>query len=125
MKWILVMLPVLALAACGKDAALDAPVEVVKESAVALRVSATGEVRSAKATPLAVPGQGWSQRQLEWMLPEGAQVKQGEASLWWQMRFENSPTAPKMPPLKLHAPLPAFKTVSVRSEPVPTPAHNW
>jgi hypothetical protein len=78
MKWILGMLSVLALAACGKDAALEAPVEVVRESAVALRVSATGEVRSAKATPLAVPGQGWSQRQLEWMLPEGSQVKQGE-----------------------------------------------
>jgi len=72
------MLPLLALSACGKDAALDAPVEVVQESAVALRVSAAGEVRSAKATPLAVPGQGWSQRQLEWMVPEGSQVKKGE-----------------------------------------------
>ena len=72
------MLPLLALSACGKDAALDAPVEVVQESEVALRVSAAGEVRSAKATPLSVPGQGWSQRQLEWMVPEGSQVKQGE-----------------------------------------------
>ncbi|MBK6434476.1 MAG: hypothetical protein IPF83_00465 [Rhodanobacteraceae bacterium] len=78
MKWLRLLLPVFALAACGRDAALDAPVEVMRESALALRVTATGEIRSAKATPLAVPGQGWSQRQLEWMVPEGSQVKQGD-----------------------------------------------
>jgi HlyD family secretion protein len=77
MKWMR-MWPLLALAGCGQDAALDAPVEVVRASALSLRVMATGEVRSAKATPLSVPGQGWSQRQLEWMVPEGSQVKQGE-----------------------------------------------
>lgn len=77
MKWCW-MLPLLALVACGKDATQDAPVEVLKEGVLALRVSAAGEVRSAKATPLAVPGQGWSQRQLEWMVPEGSQVKKGE-----------------------------------------------
>lgn len=74
MMWVLPLL----LAGCGKDAAVDAPVEVVQQTDVVLRVSAAGEVRSAKATPLAVPGQGWSQRQLEWMVPEGSQVKQGE-----------------------------------------------
>ncbi len=77
MKWVW-MLPLLALAACGKDAAQDAPVEILESGAIALRVAASGEVRSAKATPLAVPGQGWSQRQLEWMVAEGSQVKQGE-----------------------------------------------
>ena len=77
MKWCWV-LPVLALAGCGKDTATDAPVEVVRAGKIELRVAAAGEVRSAKATPLAVPGQGWSQRQLEWMVAEGAQVKQGD-----------------------------------------------
>ncbi|HWT17044.1 MAG TPA: hypothetical protein VN581_14805 [Patescibacteria group bacterium] len=72
------MLSLLALVACGKDAAQDAPVEIIEASAVALRVAASGEVKSAKSTPLAVPGQGWSQRQLEWMVPEGSQVKAGE-----------------------------------------------
>jgi len=77
MKWLRCM-PLLALAACGKDTALDAPVEVMAQAPIELRVAASGEVRSAKATPLSVPGQGWSQRQLEWMVAEGSQVKQGE-----------------------------------------------
>lgn len=77
MRWIC-RLSLLALAACSSDATRDAPVEVLQQGAVALRVSASGEVRSAKATPLAVPGQGWSQRQLEWMVAEGSQVKKGE-----------------------------------------------
>lgn len=72
------MVPLLMLVACGQDAALEAPVEIVREGKVELRVAASGEVRSIKATPLSVPGQGWSQRQLEWMVPEGSQVKQGE-----------------------------------------------
>ncbi len=77
MKWMLV-LPLVALVACGNDPAQDAPVEVLQDAAMNLRVAAAGEVRSSKATPLTVPGQGWSQRQLEWMVPEGSQVKKGE-----------------------------------------------
>src|SRR3546814_1984087 len=35
-------------------------------------------LRSAKPTPLQVPGTGWSSRRIEWMLPEGSRVKKGE-----------------------------------------------
>src|SRR3546814_6186843 len=35
-------------------------------------------LRSARPTPLQVPGTGWSSRRIEWMLPEGSRVKKGE-----------------------------------------------
>lgn len=66
-----------ALAGCGKE---DAPpvVETVVPGAVVLSVQAEGELKSAKATPLRVPGAGWAERTLVWMLPDGSQVKKGD-----------------------------------------------
>lgn len=66
-----------ALAACGKS---EAPVatETVATGALRIAVRGEGELRSAKPTPLMVPGQNWTARQVEWMLPEGSLVKKGD-----------------------------------------------
>nr|WP_295377380.1 hypothetical protein [Pseudoxanthomonas sp.] len=65
------------LAACGKP---EAPVatETVTPGALRIAVRGEGELRSAKPTPLMVPGQNWTARQVEWMLPEGSLVKKGD-----------------------------------------------
>ena len=68
---------VLALAACGQDT-LPAATEVVSESELVLSVRGEGELRSAKPTPLTVPGSNWSSRRVEWMLDEGSAVKKGD-----------------------------------------------
>jgi hypothetical protein len=67
----------LALAACGDDATPPAS-EIVREGELMLSMHGEGELRSAKPTPLSVPGRNWSPRQVEWMLPEGSVVKKGE-----------------------------------------------
>ena len=67
----------LTVSACGKDA--PPPVlEAVVAVEVVLSVQAEGELKSAKSTPLMVPGQNWSSRRLVWMVPEGSLVKKGE-----------------------------------------------
>jgi hypothetical protein len=67
----------LALCACGGQQ--PAPVtEMVAAGKLTLSVEGEGELKSAKATPLRVPGSGWSQRQLVWMLPEGSFVGKGD-----------------------------------------------
>ncbi|GMU42506.1 MAG: hypothetical protein IT479_03830 [Xanthomonadales bacterium] len=68
-----------ALAACSGDAPETAPpVEVVAPRPLELRIDTQGELRSAKATPLTVPGSNWATRQLVWMKPEGSAVQAGE-----------------------------------------------
>ncbi|HEV7272313.1 hypothetical protein [Pseudoxanthomonas sp.] len=66
-----------ALAACGSD---ETPVasETVVQGPLTISVRGEGELRSAKPTPLNVPGKNWAQRQVEWMLPEGSLVKKGD-----------------------------------------------
>lgn len=71
------LLATLALVACGDEQAPPA-VEAVAPGKLVLSVQGAGELKSAKATPLRVPGSGWSQRQLVWMLPEGSFVKKGD-----------------------------------------------
>ena len=65
------------VAACGSD---EMPVasETVAQGPLTISVRGEGELRSAKPTPLNVPGKNWAQRQVEWMLPEGSLVKKGE-----------------------------------------------
>ena len=67
----------LAVTACG---ASEVPVasETVARGALTLSVRGEGELRSAKPTPLIVPGKNWSARQVEWMVPEGSLVKKGD-----------------------------------------------
>ncbi|HET6806127.1 MAG TPA: hypothetical protein VFH59_11865 [Frateuria sp.] len=70
---------VLALSACGGAPRAD---YIVLEQAHAgpldFSVRAEGELRAVKATPLLVPGQQWTPRQLVWMLPDGSHVTRGE-----------------------------------------------
>ena len=67
----------LAVTACGSP---EVPVasETVARGALTLSVRGEGELRSAKPTPLIVPGKNWSARQVEWMVPEGSLVKKGD-----------------------------------------------
>jgi len=66
-----------ALAACGRDVPPPA-LETVATGEVLLSVSGQGELRSAKATPLLVPGSQWAERRLVWMLAEGSVVGKGD-----------------------------------------------
>src|SRR5690554_2690662 len=70
------MLPLL-LAGCGQET-LPAATEVVTEAELVLSVRGEGELRSAKPTPLTVPGSNWSSRRVEWMLDEGSVVEEGD-----------------------------------------------
>ncbi|WP_223618854.1 hypothetical protein [Lysobacter sp. ESA13C] len=65
------------LSACASDTA-PATVETVAAAPLRLSVRGEGELKSAKATPLNVPGRNWASRQLEWMLPEGSAVRKGD-----------------------------------------------
>ena len=67
------------LAGCSRDAAPPV-VETIEPGALLLSVRGEGELKSAKATPLVVPGENWAARQLVWMLPEGSQAK--KATCW-------------------------------------------
>ncbi|MCB1561263.1 MAG: hypothetical protein KDI75_09230 [Xanthomonadales bacterium] len=71
-------LAALLLAACGGEGTTEKPVEVVDMRPLALSIVANGEVKSTKSTPLPVPGRQWSRRRLEWMVPEGSTVKEGD-----------------------------------------------
>lgn len=65
------------VAACGSDE-MPAASETVAQGPLTISVRGEGELRSAKPTPLNVPGKNWAQRQVEWMLPEGSLVKKGD-----------------------------------------------
>jgi len=66
-----------ALVACG-DPATPPASETVAKGELVLSMHGEGELRSAKPTPLSVPGRNWSSRQVEWMLPEGSLVRKGD-----------------------------------------------
>lgn len=68
----------LALAACGKSAPQGFVTEKVASGPLLITVAATGDLKSTQSTPLMVPGQQFTQRQLEWILPDGSRVQQGE-----------------------------------------------
>lgn len=66
------------LAACSGTPESEPPVEVMTPGPLRLMVEAEGELKSAKSTPLLVPGEAWTQRQLVWMKADGSRVKAGE-----------------------------------------------
>ncbi|MEO8802075.1 MAG: hypothetical protein ABI304_07870 [Rudaea sp.] len=78
MKYAAIVLFVAVLAGCGGHGGGSAVLERVVEGPALLDVHALGELQSSKSTPLNVPGQGWSPRQLQWMLPDGSLVKKDE-----------------------------------------------
>jgi len=65
------------LAGCSGDTA-PAATETVVPGELVLSMHGEGELRSAKPTPLVVPGHNWASRQVEWMLPEGSLVGKGD-----------------------------------------------
>lgn len=65
------------LAGCSGEEVPPAT-ETVVAAELVLSTRGEGELRSAKPTPLSVPGRNWAARQLEWMLPEGSVVSKGE-----------------------------------------------
>ncbi|MCR6664058.1 MAG: hypothetical protein NVV60_13150 [Luteimonas sp.] len=65
------------LTACGSNETPPAS-EIAATGELVLSMHGEGELRSAKPTPLSVPGRNWAPRQVEWMLPEGSLVKQGD-----------------------------------------------
>lgn len=77
LRSLLALSALLALAGCGSEAT-PRVVETVQPQALELSVAAQGEIQSAKAVPLKVPGSQWAARQLVWMLPEGSRVKKGD-----------------------------------------------
>ncbi|MDE2257322.1 MAG: HlyD family efflux transporter periplasmic adaptor subunit [Xanthomonadaceae bacterium] len=65
------------LGACSHES--DPPVlETVASGPVTLSVAAHGELKSAAAAPMLVPGPQWAQRQLVWAVPDGTWVKKDE-----------------------------------------------
>lgn len=69
----------LLLGACASAPDSAPPVELLSPAPLRLTVLAEGELKSARSTPLNVPGEQWTQRQLLWMKPDGSRVKAGEA----------------------------------------------
>lgn len=68
----------LALAGCGKPDTARVVLERVHAGPLDFVVRGEGELRSAKATPLLIPGQVFTMRQVAWMLPDGSPVSKGE-----------------------------------------------
>lgn len=75
-----VMLAALLLAGCaGNDnQASGVLTETAHSGPLLIAVHAQGDLQAVKSTPLQVPGQQWSRRQLAWMLADGSHVKKGE-----------------------------------------------
>lgn len=68
----------LLLAGCAEQPESSEPFERLTPATLRLTLEAEGVLKSAKATPLTVPGEQWSRRQLIWMKPDGSRVKAGE-----------------------------------------------
>lgn len=65
------------VAGCQADQATRL-VERVEPGRAVPALMVDGLVRSAKPRPLAVPGDNWSQRRIEWIIDEGSTVEEGE-----------------------------------------------
>jgi HlyD family secretion protein len=68
----------LLLAACHPVSDGDAIVVAVHAGPVEFSVEGSGDLRATKSTPLMVPGQQWTPRQVIWMLPDGSAVSKGD-----------------------------------------------
>jgi hypothetical protein len=68
----------MALGGCQQVDESTPPLEVVQSGPLELSIEAQGELRSAKATPLVIPGTQFARRQLLWMVAEGSYVNAGD-----------------------------------------------
>lgn len=71
-------LPAIAVTACSDSAPQGFVTERVVAAPLTIRIAAEGELKSTKATPLLVPGQQFTNRQLAWILPDGSHVEKGD-----------------------------------------------
>ena len=73
------VLALLGLVACGSDHEDDVlPTEKVQQRAWHEELIADGEIKAAASTSLSVPGEGWDQRNLLSMVPNGSVVEKGQ-----------------------------------------------
>ncbi len=73
------LLSLFGLVACGSDAGNEAlPTETVKQAPWREELIAEGEIKAAASTSLSVPGEGWDQRNLLSMVPNGSVVEKGQ-----------------------------------------------
>src|SRR3546814_20852004 len=93
----------LLLAACGEPPAPPVT-ETVVAGPLVLETRADGTLRSARPTPLQVPGTGWSSRRIAWMLPEGSRVKQGGLIPRFSSDESEQDLAPQQVTLKRNTP---------------------
>ena len=77
LRVLLLLATAVPLVACSEKP-LPAVTETVALQDLVFSVQGEGDLRSAKPTPLTVPGSNWSSRQVEWMLAEGSRVKKGD-----------------------------------------------
>jgi len=66
------------LAGCAAVDEPGAATEQVRAGPLQLSVQAEGTLKSARSTPLLVPGEAWTSRQLVWMKADGSRVEAGE-----------------------------------------------
>jgi len=66
------------LAGCGREPPADSAVEAVRATPLLLTIETQGELRAAQVTQLAVPGEGFTSRQLVWMVPDGSRVAKND-----------------------------------------------
>lgn len=74
----MLVLLLLLLAGCSHPPADLTVLERAHAEPLTFSVRSEGELRSTTPTPLLVPGQQWTARQIDWMLPDGSTVKKGE-----------------------------------------------
>lgn len=72
------LLLALTLVACGGSSAVHGVSEVVHAAPLTLSVRGQGQLKAIQSTPLQVPGQQWTRRQLAWVVDDGSFVKKGQ-----------------------------------------------
>ena len=111
MKACLTLLVMCVLASgCSEEIAQLEPVEEVIEGPIKLEVAVTGEVRAAKATPMNVPGERFSQRRATWLLGDGEPVKIASELA------ESTPRVLEPPKRSNHSPKKVYPVVTDVSE---------
>ena len=68
----------LILGACSAPDTPSPLTERVQPRELEIAVRGQGELKATESTPLLVPGQQWTPRQLTWTMPDGSPVKKGD-----------------------------------------------
>ncbi len=68
----------LGIAGCQSEPASVPVTQVMQAAPLQMSIFATGQLRAKASTPLLIPGEQWSQRQLIWMVEDGSPVHAGD-----------------------------------------------